>query len=367
MTLTNYWWLLIWLAIGGVFCNYAFPKEQILVNGKIETRWSMSAAILLAVPYIIWTATRSRWFGDTNAYWQGFLNSPTLRELPGTIDADTKDAGFAVLNSIIKSIIGNSPIIYFLIIAAFQMICLVVVYRKYSTDYLMCIFLFVASTDYLSWMFNGMRQFIAAAAIFACFGLIVKKKYIPLILIILLCSTIHASALLMLPLVFIIQGKAFNKWTLLFVAGVAIAVVFITPLTPLLDLLLADTQYNDLMTNEIWTNDDGTNVLRVLVYSVPTILALIGKKYVDEANDPIINICVNASACTTILYVLASVSSGIYVGRLPIYTTLMGYIAMPWLLDHMFTKNSARLMKILMVIAYLLFFYYQMHFIWGML
>ena len=67
------------------------------------------------------------------------------------------------------------------------------------------------------------------------------------------------------------------------------------------------------------------------------------------------------------LYLLASVSSGIYIGRLPIYTTLVGYIAVPWLIDHMFTIRSAQLIKFAMIGAYLIFFYYQMHVIWRLL
>lgn len=148
---------------------------------------------------------------------------------------------------------------------------------------------------------------------------------------------------------------------------VGIAILFVDQFITILDDMLAETQYSDLVTNDIWSSDDGTSILRILVYSVPAIFSIIGKKYVDEADDPVINICVNASACTMILYALAGVSSGIYIGRLPIYTTLMGYISLPWLIDHMFTRESSRLIKFIMVGAYLVFFYYQMHFSWGVL
>ena len=277
----------------------------------------------------------------------------------------TKDQGFSALMIIIKSILGNSDVLFFLLIAAFQMFAIVYVYKKNSSNYWISMFLFIVSTDYLSWMHNGMRQFLAVTMIFACFGLMVKKKYIPLICMILLASTIHGTALMMLPIVFIIQGKAWNKKTLLFAIAIVVAIAYIDVFTPFLDEMLAETQYSDLVTNEIWTNDDGTNILRVLVYSVPAILSLLGRKYVDDADNPVINLCVNCSIITMALYFLASVSSGIYIGRLPIYTTLMGYIAVPWLIDHIFTKRSAQIIYIGMIGAFLLFFYYQMHFTWG--
>lgn len=55
----------------------------------------------------------------------------------------------------------------------------------------------------------------------------------------------------------------------------------------------------------------------------------------------------------------------IYVGRLPIYTTFHGYILLPWLIDSIFEKDSAELVKALMVGCFLFFFYYQCHFTWG--
>ncbi|MCD8231874.1 MAG: EpsG family protein [Clostridiales bacterium] len=368
MTLTNYWWLLIWVFVGGGIIAFIFPKRNEIVLGKREARWSIPAALLFVAPLAIWSGNRLDNFGDTATYRRIFTTAPAaLSELPEYLSENSKDQGFTVLTTLFKTIFGNSDVLFFMVIAIFQILCLVLIYRKYSSNFWISIFLFVASTDYLSWMHNGTRQFIAVAGIFACFGLIVRKKYIPTIIIILLLSTIHASALIMIPIIFIIQGRAWNKKTILFMLCVGIAILFVDQFTTILDDMLAETQYSDLVTNDIWSSDDGTSILRILVYSVPAIFSIIGKKYVDEADDPVINICVNASACTMILYALAGVSSGIYIGRLPIYTTLMGYISLPWLIDHMFTRESSRLIKFIMVGAYLVFFYYQMHFSWGVL
>ena len=52
MTLTNYWWLLIWLFVGGGILTILIPKQRELVEGKMEERWSSLAAFLLILPYI---------------------------------------------------------------------------------------------------------------------------------------------------------------------------------------------------------------------------------------------------------------------------------------------------------------------------
>lgn len=368
MTLTNYWWLLIWLFIGGGVLAVAIPKRKLYVLGKYEDRWGIIPALILALPYAIWAGFREDGFGDTSAYRFMFNSAPSsISELLTALAGDGKDKGFTALTTFFKMTFGNSDVTFFLLIAIFQILCIVLIYRKYSIDYWMSFFLFIVSTDYMSWMFNGIRQFIAAAGFLACFGLLVKKKYGLLICIILLLSTIHASALIMLPIIFVIQGKAWNRKTILFILAIGIMIVFIDRFTPLLDDFLSETQYSDIVTNDLWTSDDGTSIFRILVYSVPAILSLLGKKFIDEANDPVINICTNASACTMILYALAGVSSGIYIGRLPIYTTLIGYIAFPWMIDNMFTKQSTKIIKIAMVFSYILFFYYQMHITWHLL
>lgn len=367
MTLTNYWWLLIWIAVAGGILTWVFPQKQIKVLGKVEYRWNWLAALILASPYAIWSMNRSN-FGDTEVYRTTFLNAPAvISQIPMYLAEHTKDKGFSVLMILIKSVVGNSDKLFFLIIAVFQIFCVVYFFRKFSTSFLLCMFMFVASTDYLSWMFNGMRQFIAVCITLLCFGLALKKKYIFAVCLILIAATIHGSALLMLPILFVVQGKAWNKRTILMMAGVGVAILFMNQFTTILDTMLAETQYSDLMTNEIWTNDNGTNIFRMLFYSIPAILSLIGKRFVDEENSAVINMCVNCSICTALMYLLSVFSSGIYIGRLPIYTTLQGYVAVPWLIDHMFIKESARLVKMVLICGFLAFFYYQMHLTWGII
>lgn len=368
MVLTNNWMLLIWPLTIGLFLNVVIPKTLVTVEGKSEYRWGKFSAFLLVIPYIIWAGYRSDLFGDTPVYRMSFYSvAGSLASLPSYASSQTKDIGFYVLSSLFKIFISSSSVVFFLAIAAFQMFCIMKIYRKYSSDYWMSILLFILSTDYLSYMHNGIRQFIAVCGIFACFGWIIKKEYFKTIIVILLLSTIHQTSLIMIPIIFIIQGKAFNKKTMFLILLTMIILVGINSFTSFLENALKETQYSDIMTNEVMQNRTGTNILRVVVYSVPLLLSIVGKRYIDDANDPLINLCVNCSVITTALYAISAVTSGIYFGRLPIYTSLTGYILLPWLINHMFEKKSALIVKILMYSFYFLFFYYQMHFSWGRL
>ena len=103
---------------------------------------------------------------------------------------------------------------------------------------LISFFLFIASTDYISWVFNGMRQFVAVTITIACFPWIIEKKYIRAVIVILIASLFHQSALLVIPFVFIVQGKAWNKKTILFILAVIIVVIFADRFTDILDNML---------------------------------------------------------------------------------------------------------------------------------
>ena len=369
MTLNNFGWLIIWMFIGGAFFSIYPLKRKEIVLGKKEERWRMASAIFLVFPYFIWAGMRSDIWGDTYYYRKIFLSAPLkISEWASYMENISKDKGFSYIMLAIKSIAGNSDTLFFLILAAIQLGCLVYVYRKYSCNYWLSMYVFIASTDYMSWMHNGIRQFTAVTIAFFASTLMLKKKYIPMIILILIASTIHGSALLMLPIVFIIQGEAWNKKTLLFIIASIVALVFVDQFTNGLDALLSDTQYTNIVSDWKSWDDDGTNPIRVLVYSIPTILSLVGLKWIKHENSPIINMAVNASIVSTALYLVSMGTSGIFIGRLPIYVSLYATgILLPWEIDNIFTNDSARIIKIILIALYGAFFYYQMHFGWALL
>lgn len=363
--LTNFWWPLIWIFLAGAVLS-RLPKKCEQIQDGIVERWNVLPAVLLILPYIIWAGFRGN-IADTRLYRIGFLNTEADLSIIPTLLADPnrEDVGYEIFVVLMRCLIGENADLFFLIIAAFQGLCIALIFRQYSSNYWISIFLFIASTDYMSWMMNGMRQFIAVTIIFACFGWMLQKKYIHLIVMILLVSTFHESALLMLPIIFIVQGEAWNIKMILMLCVTMVVVAFIDRFTPIMNELLQNTNYDTALSEQVLSQDDGTNILRVLVYSVPALLSLFCIKHVRTANNPVINLSVNCSIVTMALYLLAMVTSGIYIGRLPIYTTLQGYIAVPWLINNIFEKKSARLFTCVMVLLFCVFYYYQMFIAWN--
>lgn len=364
MSSTALWLTIVWIAIVAIITDIIGSKKIVSNYGHEEFRYKTLPAILMFVPALYYAATRS-YIGDTEAYRVGFFDvQPTFLYIKNTILGNGQDKGFSVLNAIIKYFIGNQDVIYFFIIALISIAILIYVYKKYSCSYAISVFLFFSSTDYLEWVCNGMRQFLAAVVIFGCIGFILKKEYGRLILIILTMSTIHQTALLMLPVIFIVQGKAWNKLTLFSIFVILVCIYFINDFTTILEDMLATTQYNDVV--QQFQYDDGVNILRVLVYSIPTIIALVFRSRLSEVSTPLSNLCTNMSILSTGVYILAMFTSGIYIGRIPIYLSLYNYILLPWEIENIFTPSSKKIVYTLMIICYLVFYYYQVFIAWGL-
>ena len=185
--------------------------------------------------------------------------------------------------------------------------------------------------------------------------------------VILLASTMHQSALLMIPFVVIAQGDAWNMKTLSFMLGILFAVIFVSEFTGVLDNIISTTQYTNVVSEYKEWGDNGTNPIRVLVYSIPAIFSFFGRKTIREYGGRLINFCTNMSIISMGLYLISMVTSGVFLGRLPIYCSLYGYILLPWELQNIFGQGSRYIIKLALVIGYILFYYYGMHYQFGVI
>lgn len=362
------WQLFVLLIIIALFTPAMGMYREVNVYGNEQIRYNWFPVLVLAIPMIYLAGNRFEAlpdFGDTSAYLNMFKETPSsIGGLLNSFTEDSKDKGFSFLIAVFKTLLGNREIVFFTMIATVCILCVMSVYRKYSCNFIISAFLFLASGDYVQWNYNGIRQFIPVAILFACIGLILKKKYIPFIVLTVILSTVHASALLMIPMVFIVQGRAWNKKTMLLVIAVIIAIASLEQFTDLITGIMENTQYSGEV--DQYLNTEGTSIQRVLVYSIPAILTLIFKGRIDRENNPVINLSANMALITAFSYLLSAFTSGIFLGRIPIYFSLYNYILIPWIIENTFTKNSVRLIYLVLIGFYMIFYYYQMHITWGL-
>lgn len=351
-------WLAGWLVLSNME-NFTVLEN---VNGKYERRWGIAAAFLVFLP-IFWIACMGTPRGDTGLYIRIFEAFPTSwGEFLEKVSLAESGQSFQLLQFVIKRLFGNSVVAFRVILALIHSIPVVLICRKYSENYLMTIFLFAVSALHVSWMMNGIRQFIAAVIIFAATPLLIERRFGAVIAIIIFATSFHVSAILMLPVVFIVQGKAWNKKTMFYIVVALIAMYIFNNYTGVMDIMLEGTEFEGAVQTWQALGDNGTNPIRVFVNAIPMLLAFLGRNHIKYENDELLNICVNMSVVTTGLYLISMVTSGIMIGRLPIYTSMYNLILLPNLIPRMFTESSTRMVKLIMVGCYMLYYMIEVGF-----
>ena len=365
--MTVYWFMMAWVILFGILAQVSARKVcvgEYLGEEVYESRVHLFVAVVTFAVIVFFAGARS-YVADTTAYIKMFNDYPLFQNAHDVIfDSSAREPGFRLFSILIKTYISDNHTVWLSIIAVISGICVMVPLYKYSCNFGVSAFLFMASCQF-TWMFNGMRQFLVAAIIFSCTGLILKNKTLLYIIIVCILSTIHKSAFILIPMYFVAQGEPWNKRTLLFIGCIVLAMLFTSKFTNLLTDVVEQTDYATSV-EEFRNTDDGTSIIRILVESIPIILAFIYRNRIKGKLTPIVKLSINMSLIASGLYVISKIaSSGILLGRLPIYFSMYNLILLPWLLRNIFDKKEKDLVYYIMIICYFFFFYYQMEIAWG--
>lgn len=358
------WYLFFFLILLYALARAANQRYEIYQYGEYEGRYKWFTALAIIAVLTVVAAMRHERFIDTMAYIKNFLNADSSRDnIMRILNGNGKDKAFYILTCMLRGLLGTHYRVYLGIIAGFCLLCVFSVYRKHSSSLFVTTFLFIASGEYVMWTHNGIRQFIAVSMIFAATDLLLSRKYVAYIAVILMASLFHGSALIMILVIPVILGKA---WNIKAIAMLLVIMVLTTSEDVLNDLLarfMENSQYSNDVDAVFATG--GTNAFRVLVFAIPPVVAFFFRKQITRLNIPIINLSVNMSIVSIGIYIIAMFTSGIYIGRLPVYFSLYNYILLPWMIDRFFEKNSAKFIHLCMICSYMIYYYYQMHIVWA--
>ena len=358
--------ILVWIGFMALVAKSAQFKRAVLVEGVEKQRYLWLFAFVVFVPIIWMAGHRPTWFSDTYNYTRTFLDGPSsFSDLWSFTNSFSKDKAYFFFSGLMRILLGSNRDLYFTILATIQGISVLSVFRKYSSMYILSIFFFVASADYI-WMFNGIRQFTAVTIIFAATALILKKKIIPFVFVVLFASLFHQTALIMIPIFLITLGEAWNKRTITFIILILIAIIFIGEFTSFLDESLAETQYASAGSFINSSESKGTNPFRVAFFSIPAGLSFLKRKEIKAANNNLINICVNMSFVSAGIYFISMFTSGMLIARLPIYISLYSYILLPWIIERAIAKEKQKIVIAILIVTFLVFYYFQMHISWNL-
>lgn len=359
-----YWSMLLWSPL--IFFVYSLNhKEDIMlvdynIQNGIQKKIPIAYAIIVFGYYIFWIGMR-KYVADTSLYIITFNAIPN--DFPSAwsaIDWEGKAPGFEIFNVLFKCFVSDNYTWWLMTIAVVCGVCVMVTLRRYSCDFFFSAFLFIAYLNFY-WMMNGMRQFICVAVLFLCCDWIKNGKFIRFFITVLILSTIHTTVLLMIPIYFVVRCKPWSKKIGLFVIAIILVCVFAEPFFAGLENVLSGTVYAGSTAQ--FAEDDGVNPLRVLFYAMPVIVAFVKRQELEKYYEkiPIISLCVNMSLITTALYLVGMFTSGILVGRMPIYAEMYNLILLPYLIRIGFNKQEQIIIKPILIAVFVLFFYFMMN------
>ena len=291
------------------------------------------------------TGTYRDLFERTDANFIGYLKQA----------GELTEFGFWISMAFIKQFISNDSQVFIFIYALITIVLITWRLYKEAEPLDLSMYLFITMGCYLVVM-NGMRQYLAAALLFAAFPLIQQRKWHIYIPIVLLASTIHTSAIIFVPLYFILNAKPWGTVTYgLIIMGVFLYVTYGTT-GPMIANILNETQYGHY-SEALISKEGGANIIRAAVAIVPLLLSYFCKNRIAK-NEKYGGIVVNASVLYFIFTLLAN-KYWIY-ARFNIYFNLFAIILTCYDLKYAFTKSSRELVYVLCILLFGVYYYYEM-------
>ena len=101
------------------------------------------------------------------------------------------------------------------------------------------------------------------------------------------------------------------------------------------------------------------NGIRVIVYLMPGLLALLFRKRLFTDSTRMENLIVNLSCVSAFILMIGLTEGANLYARMAAYFEIFSAIALPWMIRKIFTKQSARLINCLVAILYFGYFYYE--------
>ncbi|OCT11037.1 capsular biosynthesis protein [Paenibacillus pectinilyticus] len=312
--------------------------------GQLWMKPNQWLTALVMATFVLIAGLRNN-IGDTFFYMYSYrLSDFTWAE----VKAD-KDIGFGILQMILKSFTGNPQWLIF-ITALVTNVLIVYVLYKYSKLFELSIYIFITSGLFIVSM-NGVRQFLASAIVFAATKFLFEGKWKRYFLVVGFASLFHGSALILIPIYFIVRRRAWTTSTIVLLAASVILIIGYGVISNAIFSAIADTHYSEYQNFQ----EGGANIIRVAVSAVPLIFAYLGRHKLREIF-PYGDYVVNMSLLNFV--VMAVATQNWIFARFTIYFGLYNVILMSWVVS-LFAKKQQKLVYYAIIGFYFIYFYYE--------
>jgi len=339
---------ILWLNLAVVFFfsffsrYFAKPALSLVSLTSISNNKIFAIGALLSLALV--GGLRSN-IGDTYFYKYAYeINDFTWDQVK-----EKENIGFWIMQMFLKRI-SDDPQILIFTAAAITNVLIVLIFLKYSRQFELSTYVYITGGLFLVSM-NGLRQVLTAAIVFTATKFIISGNFFAYALIVLFASTFHESALIMLPIYFLVRYKAWSKATIMLLVIAVVIVVGFDKFSSILFSSIENTQYGHYKDFQ----EGGANVIRVAVFGAPLFIAFLGREKLREIfpeSDYIVNM-----SLIGLVFMIVSTQNWIF-ARFSIYFTLYQLILIAWIVK-LFNPKEQRFVYLGILVFYFLFYYYE--------
>ena len=355
---------LILLYWGTVFLMYLsqtyYPVEAQLDGHQIGKRhFLLRRADIFMIIVIAWMTCFSFLrtdYNDTYTYRVFFSEAQSLAEgfSNGTFTDWTGNPLSMLYRSLIREITENYHIYFFFpaILSSFSVVKLC---KQYSVNPAFSILIFFSIGTYVAYI-AALKQCLAMFFLLIALPYGIEKKYVRFYLLVLVAMLFHTHAF-MFAIVPLLTEKPWGKVTW---AGLAFVVFALLTYDVTLGAFMEYAQSLGAFINENEVFDGHQiNILRVVVYWVPALLALVFRKRLFNDSTRIENLFVGMSIVSAFILTIGLAEGANLYARMAGYFEVATAVALPWMIKKLFTKQSAQLVTACAAILYFGYFLYE--------
>ncbi len=353
--------LLYWGTVFLMYLSQTYYPVETQFDGRQTGKhhFMLRRADVFMIATIFWLASFSflrTSYNDTGNYISAFQNSQSIAEgfELGIFTDLTGNPLSELYESAMRSITSNYHV-YFLIPALLSSFAVIKLFKKYSVTPSFSLLIFFSIGTYVMYI-AALKQCIAMFFLLMALPYAIDRKYVKFYFLVFVAILFHTHAF-MFAIVPLLMEKPWGKvtWILLGATLFAMATYDVT-----LGRFMEYAQSLGAMVAEIEVFDSHQiNILRVIVYWVPAVLALVFRQRLFSNSTRNENLFVNMSVVSAFILTIGLVQGANLFARMAAYFEIATAVALPWMIKKLFTKQSAQLVTFAAVVLYFGYFLYE--------
>lgn len=255
--------------------------------------------------------------------------------------------------------LGFSTQDYFMLTSCFAIGVYLWFIRKYSRNIMLPVYFFI-TMGVFNFALAAIKQTMAVAFLMIATDNAIQKKWLKYAFWLVIAELFHPYSFIYL----IVPFLTFSPWsgkTYFLMAGTVVVVLFMNALFGAIDAITETLGY-DYDVNIF--KGAGVNIFRVAVVWVPIILSFFVREQLRRSTDRTTNMIINLATINAVIMFIGIFGTANFFARLANYFLMFQVVALPRLF-YFFPKPTRKLLSVLSVVAFALYFYYEMNVVYG--